>query len=160
MEEQMKEMIENFGNDGRAQIYQSAVKGKLSFNPMDLKLPLTLLLVVFGSKGKGTTETTSNKVADTPTTVKASKVPAGKDLKSALADLTEKDVAAKGSPAEKKKDQKDEAAKKKAEPVKKTRAAAAKRKIDSKVEESSAKKLKAFEITIPEVGPKKKKGGR
>lgn len=157
----MKDMIENFGNDGRAQIYQSAVKGKLFFNPMDLKLSLTLLLVVFGSKGKGTTETTPNKVAGTPTTVKASKVPAAKDLKSALTDMTEKNVAAKESPAGKKKDQKkDEATKKKTEPVKKTRTAAAKRKTDSKIEESTVKKLKVSEITIPEIGPKKKKGGR
>jgi hypothetical protein len=134
---------------------------------MDLKLSLTLHLVVFGSKGKGTTETTPNKVAGTPTTVKASKVPAAKDLKSALTDMTEKNVAAKESLAGKKKDQKkDEATKKKtepvkkAEPVKKTRTAAAKRKTDSKIEESSVKKLKVSEITIPEIGPKKKKGGR
>lgn len=100
-----------------------------------------------------------NKVAGTPTTVKASKVPAAKDLKSALTDMTEKNVAAMESPAGKKKDQKkDEATKKKAEPVKKTRTAAAKRKTDSKVEESSVKKLKSPKLQSQRSAPKKRRG--
>jgi hypothetical protein len=66
-------------------------------------LPFILLLIVFNSKGKDTIEIIFNKIADIPITVKASKVPAGKNLKSALADLTEKDITAKGNPVKKKK---------------------------------------------------------
>jgi hypothetical protein len=66
-------------------------------------LPLILLLIVFNNKNKDIIEIIFNKVADIPTTVKAFKILIGKDLKSALANLTEKDIATKKSPIKKKK---------------------------------------------------------